>query len=93
MKDETVARKFPELPCKSISSRVPQSIPKGIWGASDKKTFSTASPKAVFCPVWPDTVPTPRARPAPQGTVRARRTQQKARRGVAGPMRQRHIQV
>jgi hypothetical protein len=41
---------------KWLEHRVPQSVPKWIWGALDRKTVSATFPKAHFCPARPDTM-------------------------------------
>ena len=47
----------------------PKASPKGIWGAPDKKSVPAESPKALFCPARPDTVPGP---PSPSPSHRGR---------------------
>jgi hypothetical protein len=65
--------------------------PKGL-GACRKKYFQPCTPKHLF--VWraPIRCPAPEPVRATQGTLRGRWTHRKARREVAGPTRQLHIE-
>jgi hypothetical protein len=72
----------------------PKASLKRIWGIPHKKNvFSRILQSRFLSGAARYVVRRPESVPDPQGTLRARRTQQKARRGVAGPSRQRHIQV
>jgi hypothetical protein len=66
---------------------------KLFGGALDNFSFPAACPKASFHPVQTNTVSGVSSPyiPGPQRTLHARRTQQEARRAVAGPTRQRHM--
>jgi hypothetical protein len=76
-----------KLGCESTSSRVLQRD----LGRAGQKIVPRRTPQNPF-PFGPTQygVRPPEFVPPTQGTLRARRTQRKARRGVTGPTRQRH---
>jgi hypothetical protein len=64
----------------------PAASPKGFWGAADIFSAQVRAPKPPSVRRGTIRCSAPRAIPGPQGTLRARRTQRVARRGVVGLM-------
>jgi hypothetical protein len=79
---------------RASPASVPQSVPQRDLGRVEQKNIFSCVLQSLFLfGAVQYVVRCPEPVSATQGTLGARQTQRKARRGVAGPMRQWHIQV